>query len=107
MQDRSSLSKEERRLRRQFDALGRAVPPSRRLIRALLAPERRMLRVPIALVLIAGGFLSFLPVLGLWMLPLGLMLLAVDAKALAPVISRNSIRLRARARAWRRQRRTE
>ena len=35
-----------------------------------------------ALLLIAGGLLSFLPVLGLWMLPLGLLLLAEDVPPL-------------------------
>lgn len=35
-------------------------------------------RVPIALLLIGGGILGFLPVLGFWMLPIGLILLAVD-----------------------------
>ena len=84
------MTKEQKRLRRQFDALGRAVPPSRRVTRALIAPERRMIRLPLALLLIAGGFLAFLPILGLWMLPLGLMLLAVDA----PAISAASIRVR-------------
>jgi hypothetical protein len=32
------------------------------------------------LVLIAGGGLGFLPVLGFWMLPLGLAVIALDAK---------------------------
>lgn len=99
------MTKEQRRLRRQFDALGRAVPPSRRVTRALIAPERRVIRLPLALLLIAGGFLAFLPILGLWMLPLGLMLLAVDAPAIAPAISAASIRvrhwLRNRRRRWR------
>ncbi|HJL65496.1 MAG: hypothetical protein QF586_03250 [Arenicellales bacterium] len=35
-------------------------------------------RVPVALSLILGGILGFLPVLGFWMIPLGLILLAVD-----------------------------
>ncbi|AIQ90765.1 protein of unassigned function [Methylobacterium oryzae CBMB20] len=37
-----------------------------------------------ALALIGGGVLSFLPVLGLWMLPLGLALLSEDIPALKP-----------------------
>jgi hypothetical protein len=35
-------------------------------------------RLPIAILLIVASLFSFLPVLGLWMLPLGLMLLAAD-----------------------------
>jgi hypothetical protein len=41
-------------------------------------PSSRLVRVPLALVLIIGGIFSFLPVLGLWMLPLGLILIAQD-----------------------------
>ncbi len=41
-------------------------------------------RVPAGIALIGGGVLSFLPVLGIWMLPLGLALLAQDI----PVIQR-------------------
>jgi hypothetical protein len=35
-------------------------------------------RIPLAIALIVGGIFSFLPVLGLWMLPLGLILIAQD-----------------------------
>jgi hypothetical protein len=34
--------------------------------------------MPLAIMLMAGGFVGFLPVLGFWMLPLGLALLALD-----------------------------
>ncbi|MHB2206373.1 hypothetical protein [Methylobacterium sp. CM6257] len=50
----------------------------------LRVPSRRPLRLAAALVLIGGGVLSFLPVLGLWMLPLGLALLSEDIPALKP-----------------------
>jgi hypothetical protein len=42
------------------------------------------IRVPAGVALIGGGVLSFLPVLGIWMLPVGLTLLAQDI----PVIRR-------------------
>jgi hypothetical protein len=35
-------------------------------------------RIPAGLLLIAGGVFAILPLLGLWMLPLGLVLLAED-----------------------------
>jgi hypothetical protein len=38
--------------------------------------------------MICGGVLSFLPILGLWMLPLGLALLADDIPALRSLRSR-------------------
>ncbi|MEH6949782.1 hypothetical protein V4R08_00225 [Nitrobacter sp. NHB1] len=41
-------------------------------------PSSRLVRIPLAIVLIVGGIFSFLPVLGLWMLPLGLILIAQD-----------------------------
>lgn len=41
--------------------------------------SRRWLRILVGFLLIAGGILGpFLPVLGIWMLPLGLILLSVD-----------------------------
>jgi hypothetical protein len=40
--------------------------------------ENHYLRKTIGVLLVIGGLLGFLPVLGYWMLPLGLALLAVD-----------------------------
>jgi hypothetical protein len=48
----------------------------------LLKPSNRWVRIPSGALLIAGGVLSFLPILGVWMLPLGLALLAEDVPAL-------------------------
>ncbi|CEF57270.1 hypothetical protein [Acetobacter ghanensis] len=44
----------------------------------LREPRQKWLRLPTGILLIAGGLLSFLPILGLWMLPLGVALLAED-----------------------------
>ena len=41
-------------------------------------PDRRWLRLGVAVLLVLGGFLSVLPVFGLWMLPLGLALMSDD-----------------------------
>jgi hypothetical protein len=41
-------------------------------------PRAVWLRLPLAIGLMIGGLLGFLPVLGFWMLPLGLALLAID-----------------------------
>ncbi|QPF89243.1 hypothetical protein [Bradyrhizobium commune] len=48
----------------------------------LLQPSSRWVRIPSGALLVVGGVLSFLPVLGIWMLPLGLALLAEDVTAL-------------------------
>ena len=45
-------------------------------------PSSRPLRIFVGLALCLGGLLWFLPILGLWMLPLGLLMLSID---LAPV----------------------
>ena len=47
-------------------------------MRWLRKPSSRLVRVPLALLLVIGGVFSFLPILGLWMLPLGLLLIAQD-----------------------------
>jgi hypothetical protein len=47
-------------------------------VRWLRQPAARWLRIPAGLLLIVGGVFSILPILGLWMLPLGLVLLAED-----------------------------
>jgi hypothetical protein len=41
-------------------------------------PQSRPLRIAIGGVLIFGGILGFLPVLGFWMVPLGLLVLSHD-----------------------------
>jgi hypothetical protein len=48
------------------------------ITRWLRRPNARWVRIPAGVLLICGGALSILPFLGLWMLPLGLMLLAED-----------------------------
>ena len=45
-------------------------------------------RIPPAVGLIVGGTFSFLPVLGIWMLPVGLVLLAQDVPPLRTPIAK-------------------
>ena len=45
-------------------------------------------RMPFAVVLVTGGIFSFLPVLGIWMIPLGLVILAQDVPFLRPPLAR-------------------
>jgi hypothetical protein len=51
-------------------------------VRWLRQPSVRWVRIPAGLLLILGSVFSILPVFGLWMLPLGLVLLAEDVKPL-------------------------
>lgn len=63
-------------------ALTRVPERLRGAIHWLRVPSRRAARILAAFLLIVGGFLSFLPILGVWMLPLGLILLAEDVALL-------------------------
>ncbi len=51
-------------------------------------PQSKPIRIGIGILLVAGGLVGFLPILGFWMIPLGLLVLSVDV----PVVRR-----------WRRQ----
>ncbi len=86
--------RQERRFRRQIEALSAAAPRVRAAIRSLLDGRLRRVRIPLALLLIALGFVGFLPVVGFWMIPLGLLILAVDIPALRPAVSAAIVRLR-------------
>jgi hypothetical protein len=67
----------------RVDALIDRLPKRLRdAVRALRQPSGRWLRIPAGLLLIVGGILAFLPILGLWMIPLGLALLADDVPLL-------------------------
>ena len=56
--------------------------------RFLRKPTSLFWRIPAAALLIVGGVLGFLPILGFWMVPLGLLLLAVDLPVLRPPLAR-------------------
>ncbi|GJD79313.1 hypothetical protein [Methylobacterium gregans] len=67
----------------RVDRLSAKMPDAlRRAFDWLREPSRLWLRVSAAILFILGGIFSILPVLGLWMLPLGLALLAQDVPGL-------------------------
>ena len=76
----SDLSNDARaELDRHFDWIAEKLPDKgARFVRWLRQPSSMLVRIPLALLLIVGGILSFLPILGIWMLPLGLLLIAQD-----------------------------
>ncbi len=51
-------------------------------------PQSKAVRIGIGVLLVIGGLVGFLPVLGFWMIPLGLLVLSIDL----PIVRR-----------WRRQ----
>ena len=63
--------------------------------RRISLPKSRIGRVGLGSALVLGGVFSFLPVLGIWMLPLGLVVLSVDS----PVVRR--LRRVSEVRLWR------
>ncbi len=75
----------ERRLDRLIDRLPDRVQTTTRWLRR---PSSRLVRIPAGVLLVGGGFLGMLPLLGFWMLPLGLMLLAEDIGPLRRVRNR-------------------
>ncbi|UEM23831.1 hypothetical protein JL100_014160 [Skermanella mucosa] len=96
---------DDRRLDRRFERLERQLPASAaRVLRWLRDPQATWVRIPVGLLLVIGGLLSFLPILGIWMLPLGLLLLAQDIPVLKRPTSRAMIRLERRWVEWRRRR---
>ena len=61
---------------------------AKKLIKNARRPHAGWLRIPLALALILGGILGFLPILGFWMLPLGLAILALDLPFLRDPLAR-------------------
>ena len=94
------MRKHEDRLRRQFEAIERKAPVGGSTLRSLRQRHYRFVRIPLGVLLVLGGLFGFLPVLGLWMLPLGLLLLAVDIPRLRGCVSAWSIRFRRRLDIW-------
>lgn len=60
-----------------------------RMIRSIRSPAAAPYRIPAGMALIVGGVFGFLPILGFWMAPLGLALMAQDV----PIIRRPTARL--------------
>lgn len=102
------MTRRSKRLARQFELIQRRLPALAGFVRRMRSNRALLIRLPIALILIFGGVLSFLPFLGIWMLPLGLMLLAIDVPFLQGPVSVLIIRWRRRiavCRRWFRRKR--
>ena len=63
----------------------RRLPENMRgLVRWLRKPGSGLVRIPLGIVLILFGLVGFLPILGFWMIPLGLLVLAIDVPLVRP-----------------------
>ena len=69
------------RLERLIDSLPQHFRSTIRLLRQRSSP---WLRMTAGVLLVCGGLLGFLPIMGFWMLPLGLVLLADDVSSELP-----------------------
>ncbi len=84
MQDETDLKREER-LQRLLTRLPQRI---RDAVTWLRRPEAKWVRIPAGILLICGSVLAILPVFGLWMLPLGVVLLSDDVPSLRRLTGR-------------------
>jgi disulfide bond formation protein DsbB len=71
--------KDQQQLERELDKIEEKLPDvATGWLAWLRRPSHRLVRIPVGIILVIGSVFSILPVLGLWMMPLGLMLLAID-----------------------------
>lgn len=100
------MSKHTSRLNRLFDRLESRVPAvAAGWLSRVRRPEARWVRIPLGILLVLGGIFSFLPVLGIWMLPLGLLLLALDLMFLQGPVNMAILRGSRKWTSWQRSRR--
>ncbi|WP_099182078.1 hypothetical protein [Gluconobacter frateurii] len=63
----------------QMQALIRKLPEwMQKTLSWLRKPERKWVRIPAGILFMLGGCMAFLPVLGVWMVPVGILLLSED-----------------------------
>ena len=84
------MSKQSRaELHAELARLAKLLPSwAARLVNWLRGPSSVWVRIPLAIVLIVAGLAGFLPILGFWMIPLGLALLALDVPFLQRPMAR-------------------
>lgn len=99
------MNKDQTRLERLFLRIETRFPRFGRFVRYIRQPWAILIRIPLGLFFVVGGVFSFLPFLGIWMLPLGILLLAVDLPFLRRPLNALVVRWERRWRRWRRARR--
>jgi hypothetical protein len=67
---------------------GRLPNKAAKFVRWITGSASALIRIPLGILLILGGIVGFLPVLGFWMVPLGLVLIARDIPFLRPPLIR-------------------
>jgi hypothetical protein len=59
-----------------------------RMLKKVRSPAADRYRVPAAIALTVGGVFGFMPILGFWMTPLGLGVLAIEVPVMRPPLAR-------------------
>lgn len=73
----------------ELDRLQERVPDGiAKVMRKVRSPAVKPYRIPVGVALTAGGVVGFLPILGFWMLPLGLVVLAQDVPVMRPPLAK-------------------
>ena len=73
----------------ELDRLQTRLPDSiSRFMQKVRGPAVKPYRIPAGIGLILGGTVGFLPILGFWMVPLGLAVLAQDVPVMRPPLAR-------------------
>jgi len=73
----------------ELDRLQRRLPVrAARMMHSVRRPSAVRMRALVAGLLVVGGLFGFLPILGFWMVPLGLALLALDLPFLRGPLAR-------------------
>ncbi|MCM5552685.1 PGPGW domain-containing protein [Pleomorphomonas sp. NRK KF1] len=68
--------------------------------RTMRLPRNRLLRVVMGVVFVALGLVGFLPVVGFWMIPVGLVILSVDSPLARRVRRRAEVWIMRRYNRW-------
>jgi hypothetical protein len=85
--------KHDPHLQRLLEALPRS---ARQCYAWLIRPQAKWVRLPVGFALIAGGVFGFLPILGIWMLPIGALLVGEDI----PPVRRATLRVLGHLQRW-------
>lgn len=96
----------QKELDRAFDKLEEDAPDRvARALHWLRSPASRWVRIPLAILCLLGGVLWFLPVVGLELIPIGLLLIAQDVPFLKKPVARAMLWAEGKWRALRRRKR--
>ena len=73
----------------ELDLLQTRVPDGvSKVMKKVRGPSAKPYRIPIGIALTVGGVFGFLPLIGFWMVPLGLAVLAQDVPVIRPPLAR-------------------